>query len=74
MERGRDAKGWLAGLAINVPQESSGKIAPARISRIQDDRRVVLTFPNDLEVSRPYEQVAAAVMADALQKVKALTS
>ncbi len=79
MERGRDAKGWLAGLTINmVPQEeesSGGKMAvvPARACRIEDDRRVILTFPDGFETSRPYEQVAAAVMADSLEKSKAWT-
>ncbi len=73
MERGRDAKGWLAGLMINAPQESSGQIAPARACRIEDDCRVILTFADGLEVSWPYEQVAAAVMADSLEKAKAWT-
>jgi hypothetical protein len=73
VERGRDAKGWLTGLTINAPQESSGKIALARACRIEDDCRVILTFPDGLEVSRPYEQVAAAVMTDSLEKAKAWT-
>lgn len=74
MERGRDAKGWLVGLTINATQEhSAGKIAPARACRIEDDRLVILTFPDGLEVSRPYEQVAAVVMADSLENTKAWT-
>jgi hypothetical protein len=73
MERGRDAKGWLVGLTINVPQEHSGHMSPGRACRIEDDCRVILTFPDGLEVSRPYEQVAAVVMADSLEKAKAWT-
>jgi hypothetical protein len=73
MERGRDAKGWLAGLTINVPQEYSGKMSPARACRIEDDCRVILTFPDGSEISRSYEQVAAVVMADSLEKAKAWT-
>jgi hypothetical protein len=62
-----------------VPQQeesSGGKIAaPARVCRIEDDRLVILTFPHGTleEISRPYEQVAAAVMADSLEKAKAWT-
>jgi hypothetical protein len=72
MERGRDTKGWVVGLSINKLQEHRrfGKLAPAKILRVQEDERVVLMFPNWLEVYRPYEQVAAALMREVLEKVK----
>jgi hypothetical protein len=76
MERGRDTKGWVVGLSIKLQEHRRfGKLAPAKILRVQDDdddddERVVLMFPNWLEIHRPYEQVAAALMREALNKAK----
>jgi hypothetical protein len=74
MERGRDTKGWVVGLAIKLQEHRRfGKLAPAKILRIEhdEDERVVLMFPNWLEIYRPYEQVAAVLMKEALKKQKA---
>jgi hypothetical protein len=62
MERGCEAKGWLVGLAIQHRE----KVASARISRIADDNRVVLTFLDGSEASQGYEQVAATLMKNTL--------
>lgn len=45
----------------------SGNIVPAKIDRIDDDGRVVVTFRNGLEATRPYEQVAVELIAGALE-------
>ena len=74
MERGRDSQGWVVGLSITLQEHRRfGKLAPAKILRIddEDDARIVLMFPNWLEIYRPYEQVAAALMREALKKAKA---
>jgi hypothetical protein len=67
MERGREARGWLVGLTIR-PRE---KVASAKISRIAEDDRVVLTSPDGSEASQGYEQVAARLMKETLEMVKA---
>lgn len=67
MERGRDYKGWLVGLTMR-PRE---KVASARISRIAQDDRVVLTFFDGSEASVGYEQVAARFMKATLEMAKA---
>jgi hypothetical protein len=74
IERGRDEKGWVVGLTIKLQEHRRfGKIAPARIVRIEDGDRVVLMFPNWLEINRSYEQVAATLMIGALGKAKKAT-
>jgi hypothetical protein len=76
MERGRDTKGWVVGLSIKLQEHRRfGKLTSAKILRVEheeDDERVVLMFPNWLEIYRPYEQVAVALMREALEKVKVL--
>jgi hypothetical protein len=70
MERGSEAKGWFVGLTIRHRE----KVASARISRIADDDRVVLTFPDGSEASQGYDEVATTLMKETLETVKARTS
>jgi hypothetical protein len=74
IERGRDEKGWVVGLTIKLQEHRRfGRIAPARIIRIEDGDRVVLMFPNWLEISRPYEEVAATLMLGGLEQANKST-
>jgi hypothetical protein len=68
VEQGRHGKGWVIGLTIKLRDcMQSGNIVPAKIDRIDDDGRVVVTFRNGLEATRPYEQVAVELIAGALE-------
>jgi hypothetical protein len=76
MERGRDAKGWLVGLPIKLRDPSGKTSMRGKISRMDGNGRVVLTFTTNgrvLEVAHEYEQIAEAIMGSALQKAMAMT-